>query len=178
MSIEDTTGYSLIQVFYGARRAQRSQVLLMNHIDEGIKILDSLEASMVTKEAFAVHPLFQADIDLEVNWHLAKHLDPLVVLLAMEYRQVANDFLSVKIKMEASEEAFGRCYATQEIKLSVIPEVNQMLIADKVQNRKDFERYHRSTHARSNQLDYYFKLWLTKLEVSEEQYSEFVKLIA
>jgi len=50
-----------------------------------------------------------------------------------------------------------------------------MLVADKVQNRKDFLAYHKGTHARSDELDYYFKLWLRRLDISEERYQELVE---
>jgi len=56
-----------------------------------------------------------------------------------------------------------------------LKEVNDMLISDKIQNRKDFEIYHLGKHERSSQLDQYFKNWLTKLDISEEQYQEFKK---
>jgi hypothetical protein len=48
-----------------------------------------------------------------------------------------------------------------------------MLIADKVQNRKDFELYHEATHPRSKELAMYFRLWLEKLGVSEENYQQY-----
>ena len=47
-----------------------------------------------------------------------------------------------------------------------------MLLADKIQNRKDFERYHKGTHQRSAELEQYFKNWLTRLGVSQEFYAE------
>jgi hypothetical protein len=59
-----------------------------------------------------------------------------------------------------------------DIRLSPLKDVNDMLIADKIQNRKDFELYHLGTHDRSEQLDQYFKNWLEKLEVSEDFYNE------
>jgi len=46
-----------------------------------------------------------------------------------------------------------------------------MLIADKVQNRKDFEIYHSSTHDKKDRLAAYFAEWLEALEVSEDIYS-------
>lgn len=50
-----------------------------------------------------------------------------------------------------------------------------MLVADKVQNRKDFKRYHEGTHDRSRELAYYFDLWLTVLQISPERYEELIE---
>lgn len=52
-----------------------------------------------------------------------------------------------------------------------------MLIADKVQNYKDFEIYHKSTHPRSKELDQYFKNWLQKLNINTDQYQIWSKSI-
>jgi hypothetical protein len=55
---------------------------------------------------------------------------------------------------------------------SVMAEVNEMLVADKVQNRKDFLLYHRGKHERSDALDLYFRRWLERLGVSEERFAD------
>ena len=84
----------------------------------------------------------------------------------MEYRNVANRGL--------------HCYQVTEsskIYLSPIKEVNDMLIADKVQNRKDFLIYHYGTHPKSQDLDKYFKNWLEALNISEEKYNQIVDVI-
>ena len=47
-----------------------------------------------------------------------------------------------------------------------------MLIADKIQNRKDFELYHLGKHERSSELEQYFKNWLERLNITEEFYQE------
>jgi hypothetical protein len=52
-----------------------------------------------------------------------------------------------------------------------------MLIADKIQNRKDFELYHEGTHERSLELKCYFIDWLWRLGVREGEYQEFKKSI-
>jgi hypothetical protein len=39
-----------------------------------------------------------------------------------------------------------------------------------VQNRKDFITYHKATHPRTEQLDMYFKNWLTALDINEATY--------
>ncbi len=54
--------------------------------------------------------------------------------------------------------------------ISPLPEVNQMLIADKIQNRKDFELYHQKTHPRNQELQLYFRNWLEKSGISEDRY--------
>lgn len=57
-------------------------------------------------------------------------------------------------------------------------DVQHMLIADKVQNRKDFECYHLGTHPRSAERLPYFKNWLEVLGISESRYQELAGLIA
>ena len=91
---------------------------------------------------------------------------PEAAVPAMEYRNIANAYLSKHFT--GTEDIF---------QLSVLDEVNQMLIADKVQNRKDFERYHQGSHENSEQLQIYFKNWLDKLGVSEARYQELAVLL-
>jgi hypothetical protein len=61
-----------------------------------------------------------------------EQVDKRVLLLAVEYRNIANEYLSHKP-------------STNDVHLSPIKDVNTMLIADKIQNRKDFEIYHKGT---------------------------------
>ena len=165
--IKDTTEYKLIARHYGDRVAKRSQVRLMNHINEGLIILDMIGATEDSKRAFCLHPLFQADPDLEENAYMASFVAPHVLLLTMEYRNIANAFLSDKM----DDTIIG------DIKLSPLYEVNDMLVADKVQNRKDYINYHKDTHARSAQLDLYFENWLSALSVNDVAYNRFCKAI-
>jgi hypothetical protein len=114
-----------------------------------------------------LHPLYQSDMAVNsAGYHNASHnSDGLVVMLAMEYRHVANNYLSHCDMPEGG------------IKLSPLSEVNEMLIADKVQNRKDFELYHKGTHPRSDRLAQYFNEWLAALGINETKYSEYASLI-
>lgn len=172
--IQSTRGYLAIAHYYGSRRAVRSGVLLIDHINQGLAILDRLGADDVTKEAFAVHPIFQADDDLKENFQVAADLDPMVVLYAMEYRNCANAFLSHVIeKIDDQGEKILR--PKRPLHLSPLAQVNLMLVADKVQNRKDFELYHKGQHKRSDELDFYFKFWLQRLDISEDRYQELIK---
>jgi hypothetical protein len=154
--------YRAIRQFYGAEAARRSKVPLMAHIDEGLAILDALGASKEAHEAFCLHPLLQADPVVAPC-----EPDPKPLMLAMEYRRVANAYLSHHFRGDADV-----------IALSSEPEVNDMLVADKVQNRKDFEIHHLSTHANADVLARYFKNWLRQLGISEERYLELIRMLA
>jgi hypothetical protein len=166
--MRDNKYYLAIREFYGERRAARSSVPLIAHIDEGLGILELLGSSLRAREAFCIHPMLQDDNALrgsiaEGSLFRTIGVDPAVVALAMEYRAVANAYQAY------------RCVDAQDaFELSCLVEVNHMLIADKVQNRRDFERYHLATHPRSATLDRYFKNWLRRLDISEERYRDLV----
>lgn len=163
--ILDTREYRAIAAAYEGRTTQRSGVSLMRHIDDGLAILARISASTAAMRAYCLHPLLQADEDLVLRAPQITTLsdDPYVILLAIEYRNVANAALSTRELRSAAD-----------IALSPLSEVNDMLIADKVQNRRDFERYHRATHARSAELDLYFRRWIERLGVTEQRYLELV----
>ena len=165
MVIEHKVEYKLIELHYKDRVAKRSQVPLINHINEGLVVLSAIDATDAAKRAFCIHPLFQADEDLEENYYLASSFEPRVLMLAMEYRSVANEYLSDKVNTE------------QKIRLSPLKEVNQMLVADKVQNYKDFLTYHHGTHERSDELSVYFDKWLNRLEIDNATYLNLCKAI-
>lgn len=153
--IEETIEYHLISEHYGDRCAERSGVRLMNHIDEGLEVLSALHATEETKRAFCIHPLLQDDKELAENKDvLCGLVHPYVLLLAMEYRNKAQAYLC---------RPHTDNWTQEDIKLYVgtlLPEVRNMLIADKAQNRKDFLLYHKDTHPRSEELSRYFQNWL------------------
>jgi len=154
MDIRRSQEYVLIHEFYGDRRAQRSGVPLINHIDEGLEILRYIGASDAAMKAYCLHPLFQGDAELAAHAGLAEVLDPYVLMLAMEYRRVANAYLSHRAIGDISE-----------IRLSPLAEVNQMLAADKIQNFKDFMVYHCATHPCADALFVYFRNWFDRLGI-------------
>lgn len=148
--------YRAIEEHYGYRRAKRSRVPLMNHIDEGLAILSWIGASENTKLAYCLHPLFQEDGDLVASFARLSDISSNIeaVVLTMEYRNIANAYLSTR-----------DIHFISEINLGPLEPVRQMLIADKVQNYKDFLRHHLGTHPRSDALDAYFKNWLARLDI-------------
>ncbi|SDY49522.1 hypothetical protein SAMN04487939_102399 [Lysobacter sp. yr284] len=156
--------YLAIVAHYGERTAARSGVKLIRHIDEGLAVLLAIGAPLRAMQGYCLHPLLQDDASLSDSLLPDSTLyryapDPGAVALAMEYRSVANAYLS--------QHCTG---PDDDIALSPLTEVNQMLIADKVQNRKDFERYHLGTHPRSEVLAQYFANWLRALGVGESRY--------
>jgi hypothetical protein len=164
--------YGLVKRFYGTGKAERSQVPLINHINEGLAIMDHIGASIAAMQAYCLHPLFQNDNELSsdgVAAALTPGVNPYAILLVMEYRQRANAWLSDKVTLRMGMPDFNG-----SPDWGLLAPVKQMLIADKVQNRKDFITYHRDTHARSIELDCYFERWLQVLDVSKLRYKELV----
>lgn len=158
--------YTIIAEYYGDRLAKRSGVPYINHIDEGLIILEAINATQVAKDAYCLHPILQDDDSLKENIALIENLDVRIVVTAMEYRNVANRGLS-SFKIDDPSKIY----------LGPLKDVHDMLIADKVQNRKDFLKYHAGVHQKSKELDEYFKNWLQALSVTEKQYDYFISLI-
>lgn len=164
--IGDSLEYRAIAEHYGSRTARRSGVPLIRHIDQGLAILAAIGASVRSMRAFCLHPLLQSDEDLAASYGRLQELsdDVHVVALALEYRHIANATLSTR-----------EIFSAADIPLSPIAEVNQMLIADKVQNRRDFLEHHATTHPRAPELDRYFALWLERLGIDEPRYEALVR---
>ncbi len=142
--------YKLISEYYSTKTTKRSGVQLINHIDEGIEILKSINASIDVIDAYCLHPILQSDeaFNGNINFNF-EGINSKVLLLTVEYRRVANSYLStMKI-----ENFVG--FTNNEIK--------QMLYADKIQNEKDFRLYHENTHPRSKELREYFDNWINIL---------------
>lgn len=168
----------LTEEWYGGRTAKRSGVPLINHIKEGVIVLRYYGASDEAIAAFILHPLFQADEDLASNLTVLHALDSIVVAHIMEYRNIANASLSSIVEYTNSDHNFNwEVKLKRQIKISPIMQVNLMLIADKVQNYKDFIIHHKGTHPRSEELDYYFIKWLEALSVSDQLFHKLCYVI-
>jgi hypothetical protein len=168
----------IIKKFYGDDRAKRSGILLINHILEGLDVLQYLNASDMVKSAWCIHPIVQSDKDFtnELNHKMLHPADSSAILLAVEYRHIANSFLSIDLERIESDEIIdmgelllGQMYS-DTIKL--------MLIADKVQNHKDFIKQPPNTYPNADNLDRYFRLWLYDiLKLTKEQHESILGAI-
>lgn len=168
--------------FYGDKTAERSKVPLINHIHEGLAVLRAIGAKKSVQAAFCLHPMVQADGDLFLNLDKLSDqgpgIDRYTLMLVMEYRNQANAWLSDKVE-DCSTYSFSdpkprlvvedyRCIG--EPTFGPLPEVREMLIADKVQNYKDFRQYHLETHPLSKILVRYFETWLKVLDVTDREF--------
>lgn len=145
--------HQVISLYYGDNTAKRSKLPLMNHINEGVSILAVMQSSHFTDEqvAFCLHPLVQNGVTYPKNQFTDN-----VNKLAHEYAHYANRYLCRADTDNITTIEQLKTY------LGGIPSKGcmLMLLADKIQNQKDFLLYHYGTHKRSEQLNKYFNLWI------------------
>lgn len=165
-SIKVSSEYLIIKAFYGDRTARRSGVPLMNHIEEGISILRAFNAPDHVVGAFCLHPILQNKVDVsDMPKHSAR--------LAETYSLFANHILPKHVTLGGPEDApFINSYEkfadsmfrlqSQEGVMSV--NCALMLYADKIQNQKDFYRYHYHSHPKREVLEFYFRCWIQFLK--------------
>uniref|UniRef100_A0AAU6W1B1 Uncharacterized protein n=1 Tax=Pseudomonas phage Nican01 TaxID=3138540 RepID=A0AAU6W1B1_9CAUD len=163
--MSDISGeYDLIELFYKDKTAKRSGVRLMNHIDEGIQMMYEMRASGIAISAFCLHPIAQSG---NKGFHILltaarkQKIRHEAIHLAQQYAYAANSFLC-----KPSTDHFTHKDLCREVG-PLNQDLIHMLVADKIQNEKDFELYHKGSHPRSEQLAHYFNLWLEYLEYCE-----------
>lgn len=172
-----TNEYDVIRAAYGDRKAKRTGLPYIRHIDQGLLILKHLKVDSDVLSAWCLHPIFQLDEYLvplmsgesQIAFpSRALSFSTKVTVFGMEYRSVANAFLT-------KDTFSGRMPIP-----SVIPEVNVMLVADKIQNYRD-ARLHLFPQLEwegKERLNYYFGAWLTALRVSSEDRTTFEAILA
>ena len=177
--IFDTNAFEAISQLYGDRKAERSDLPLMNHIVEGLAIMAAHAPGepylFDAMQAYCLHPMLQTDEALQENHHLMRFHAPHAVLFAMEYRWRANNWLSDKVGFQ-NYNAGGRSLLTAKGKPDPgkLAPVQLMLVADKVQNYKDFLTHHSDTHPRRRELHLYFNTWLKYLNIDNADF-EYLK---
>jgi len=151
--------YQMIARFYGKQRATRSGVLYIRHIDHGLQILDRLGATDRVKAAYCLHPIVQSDANMHraLDWDWSG-VDIGALMLAVEYRAVANAYLSPDY-VDAND-----------VINTGLTDVRIMLMADKVQNLYDFEKYNSEIEGAERLLGY-FANWLKALKITPDRYN-------
>ncbi len=175
--------YHLIEKYYGSKTANRSGRPYIEHINQGLIILDAMGANNESKRAWCYHPLVQLDEDLVKNYKKVKSRNELcdahIILLAMEYRRLANSYRTThekrynhqyRDKQLLSEYTVG---TRLDVEISPLIEVNQALMADKIQNRYAYERYLKPFQSNMEYLVPYFKFWFEFFQISEETYRNY-----
>lgn len=167
----------LISEFYGNRTATRSGVPLINHIHDGLAVLRYLPGHQFAQRAFCLHPMFQSDEELGRRYmQTLPGVPQQVMTLVMEYRSVANSWLSNRVHLINRGDETERAVPTGNPNPGPLPEVRHMLIADKVQNYKDFQIYHQG-HPRKRELAEYFFQWFHALGVSTQKLEHLSQVI-
>ena len=139
-----------VEDFAQQRKSFRRLREAFERLKESGLLLDTLSMGM------------SADLEAAVRGGALAGFATEVVVLVMEYRSIANRFLS------PMEEHPG--YADPgRISRSPLAEVDEMLVADKVQNFKDFRAHHQASHPRAARLERYFQRWLAALGVDPSE---------
>jgi len=148
-----TAEYKLITDHYRGEYADRSGRHKMEHIKEGCRLLVGWQRPDVEHQAFCLHPL----VETEGFTYERKHS----YILAAEMMKFATAYLC---RPETDDITYrgSRTYLFKY--LGPMSEACAwLLLADKVQNRSDFMKYHAFTHARADMLIRYFDLWIQTL---------------
>ena len=142
-----------------------------------VLILDALKANQLAKAAYCVHPIVQGALEMNSSGKSLKEwqhkIDAEVMYIAGRYSLLANSYLC---RPETDH------YTISDVQSLIslyggMPEVLDMLRADKIQNAKDFNQYHKGTHPRSAELANYFDIWQKALGITESRRDELYALI-
>lgn len=146
----------VIETYYGTTKAKRSGIPYINHIYEGLGILGVLNASEEAKTGFIWHPLYQdAKIYSENN-------------CASKYSYVADTFLRKNYKINNTK------FLEKHLQNK---DIRDMLIADKVQNYKDFTN-NKDKYAERKDIEKYFLWWFDQLSISHQDLNKYINYIS
>lgn len=164
--------FQQISRYYGAAKTRRTRLPLINHIVEGVVLIHQLGGSPGVADAFCWHPLIQSDatyVDAltEIRRYYNLNTNGQVLVNVLGYRDAANRWLR------------GSVSEDNQPKQHPLADVNIMLMADKIQNRKDFENNEAQfTAEHVSSLHYYFDSWFSVLGISPEIYLDQIKQLS
>lgn len=158
--------FQRISRHYGATAAQRTKLPWINHIVEGVVLIHQLGGRIGAADAFCWHPLIQSDTTyletlVEMRRHYNLNTNGEVLVNVLGYRDAANRWLRGVVNKD------------NQPKKHPLESVNVMLMADKIQNRKDFEANERLFSVEdAASLHYYFDCWFNTLGITPEIYAD------
>lgn len=162
MSERFNTAYRMISKYWRGQTDSKGTPYML-HIDHGITYLQNIRADVDTLAAWCLHPMVQSYSDMAKNLNMISvqpHMTK-ALALAIEYRNQANRYSTHKE------------FSTKISKLEhILPEVADMLRADKLQNYWHLTR-NRQDHPNYEELEQYFNVWLYTLQVSQETVDDF-----
>ncbi len=153
--ILESPQYKIVQDFFGDQRDERSGVLLMNHIDEGIAVMRALGAPDTAIRAFCLTPLqFTSRNDIIINFHkIFKELNGVIdgidsSNLALDYRALVD---------------------TNPVKVSTDNDVNLMLAGAVIQRKKDLLVHNWDHQANPEATRERFDQWIAALGIAHNE---------
>lgn len=169
--IFESAEYAMIKSYYGTATSKRSRVPLMNHVHEGLLILQAIGAHEVVQRAWCIHPIVQDENHDRMLMVRMPSPDPILFTnsppismtagyaYALEYAAAANAYLC-RPENDFIYTAKNLALHLQQKGVRITKPTLQLLLADKLQNRQDFLLYHEGTHLRTAQLRTYFDVWI------------------
>lgn len=166
--------YIQIRKFYAGRTCKRTGVAHIEHIDQGLRILDDLNAPQDTKRAWCLHPLAQAVTsgsdrkDKNVGAYLlGRWRNRVAATRAFDYALSADQVLSR-----------DPLHRFDNIVKPTLASTYMMLVADKIQNYHHFESEWDSFDPQDRyRLSTYFDRWHDVLSLNPDQVGYYTALL-
>lgn len=160
-----------VYAHYGDECAKRSGIPKINHISEGLRLLDYLEVHRPAKVAFCLHPIVQDGCGRDQWSQLYYTYGERVMYLLHNYTAVANKFLPAAVVHRTRT---GFKTIPIELPEDLDGDVRWMLLADKIQNRKDY-RANWNKFPNWIQLADYFNAWMIALDLSDDEIDQLTR---
>lgn len=165
--------YELIKKYYEYKVAKRSGIPYINHIDEGLLLLNyKLRAKdSVSHRAFCLHPFYQDNIRIDttkISGHSTR--------VAYFYSIIANTFLRHNYKNNNDLSHWIPSYHSVLCN-DKSSNVYNMLYADKIQNYKDFMKHYNS-YSEAESIEEYFLWWFDVLKITHRELNKALEIIS
>lgn len=155
---QNSAEYQAIQSIYGDQKTlQGNGVPFMNHINEGLHILHRIKASDNAQRAYCLHPIMQVNglADEFLSSSYLKEVDPRALVTAGMFANTVNAF-------PLGQFISGNLVGNVEEAAGLIKrnDVMDMILAEMVQNYKDFLNHEGQTDPDRAEINEYFLTWL------------------